>query len=293
MRVFLTGAAGQVGKCFQSLVNKNYPNVTLLATDRNQLDITDESAVEAIIAVFKPDVIINAAAYTAVDRAESERQLAFAVNAQAVGHLARAAKKHHVHLIHISTDYVFSAEAYTPIKEDHPCQPQNIYGLSKLAGESEAMACPHATIIRTSWVFSEFGNNFLKTMLRLADTHPTINVVADQIGCPTYAGDIASLLMKIIFSPEKPQGIYHYCGSGAVSWYDFARVILEQAWSDKMIAVKPALNAITTEHYQTPAKRPLYSVLNTGKISVSGFPPEPWLKSVPVVLAQLRKGSQL
>jgi len=290
MKILLTGAQGQVGRSFHRLISENHPEIILLAADRQQLDITDAEAVKKLIFSFQPDVIVNAAAYTAVDRAETEVGPAFAVNADGAGYIAQAASQCGAHLIHFSTDYVFGRAGSLPLKEDEPCSPQNVYGQSKLAGEKAVLAYERTTVIRTSWVFSEYGNNFLKTMLRLAASHASLSIVSDQRGCPTYAGDIAALAAGIAFAADKPCGLYHFCGTEEVSWYEFAADIFNQALQHNMITALPALKAIPTEDYPLPAKRPAYSVLDTSKLAAAGFPPQPWRKAVEIVLSNLRQG---
>ena len=289
MKILLTGAQGQVGLSFQHLIAEKYPDITMMATDRRQLDITDAAAVDKLVGIFQPDIIVNAAAYTAVDRAETDVATAFAVNANAAGYLAKAARKCDAQLIHFSTDYVFNAKDSHPIKEDASCAPENIYGQSKLAGEKEVLEYEKSTVIRTSWVFSEYGNNFLKTMLRLAGSHASLSIVADQRGCPTYAGDLAALAIDIALATNKPCGLYHFCGKGEVSWYEFAENIFEHALQEKLIVALPELKAIATKDYPLPAKRPMYSVLDTQKITAAGFPPAPWEKAVKTVLGRLRQ----
>jgi len=288
MKVLLTGASGQVGSCFQDLAKEKFPHLTLLATDRSQLDITDAAAVDSIVGHFQPDVIFNAAAYTAVDRAESDPQGAWNVNVQAVENLALAAQRYHAFFVHISTDYVFNGEADQPWVEDHPCNPQSIYGSTKLAGEKAALACEQAVVLRTSWVFSEYGNNFLKTMLRLGKERPGLSIIDDQRGCPTYAGDIASAVMEIIFSASRPTGIYHYCGTGEVSWFGFAEAILQKACAIGLLEKMPELTPIPTTQFPTPAKRPKYSVMSTDKIAAAGIRPVSWLSRVDFVLQKLK-----
>ncbi len=288
MKVLLTGASGQVGSCFQDLAKEKFPQVTLLATDRSQLDISDAAAVERLVGQFQPDVIFNAAAYTAVDRAESDPEGAWNVNVQAVENLALAAQCHHAFLIHISTDYVFNGEADKPWAEDHPCDPQSIYGSTKLAGEKAALTCEQAIVLRTSWVFSEYGNNFLKTMLRLGKERPALSIIDDQRGCPTYAGDIASAAMEIIFAAPRPTGIYHYSGVGETSWFGFAEAILQKACVAGLLEKMPELTPIPTTQFPTPAKRPKYSVMSTQKIAAAGIMPVSWLPRIDLVLQKLK-----
>ncbi|WP_380179166.1 dTDP-4-dehydrorhamnose reductase [Kalamiella sp. sgz302252] len=288
MRVLLTGATGQVGTCFQDLAKANYPQITLLATDRSQLDITDAAAVEHLVGQFQPDIIVNAAAYTAVDRAESDPEGAWSVNVQAVENLALAAQRHQAFLVHISTDYVFNGESNKPWVEEHPCDPQSVYGSTKLAGEKAALAYGQSVILRTSWVFSEYGNNFLKTMLRLGKERPGLSIIDDQRGCPTYAGDIAEAVMQIIFTDSRPVGVYHYSGSGEVSWFGFAKAILQKACAVGLLEKMPELTPIPTTQFPTPAKRPKYSVMSTDKIARAGIKPADWLPRVELVLQKLK-----
>ncbi|MCR1568265.1 MULTISPECIES: dTDP-4-dehydrorhamnose reductase [Mixta] len=252
MRILLTGAYGQLGRC---LLDRFPADWVMLACGSAELDITDRAAVERIVRRFRPQVIMNAAAYTAVDKAEIDRIRAMKINAIGPENLARAACEVGAQLIHISTDYVFDGSKTTPyIESDLPC-PINFYGLSKWEGEKRVQAIlPQAIIIRTSWVFSEYGNNFVKTMLRLAQTHETIRVVNDQRGCPTYAGDLAQAMIALAAEPEAA-GIYHYCGDKAVSWYEFAQAIFSLRGS------APQLVPISSQEYVTTAPRPGNSAL--------------------------------
>ncbi|RRZ94548.1 dTDP-4-dehydrorhamnose reductase [Erwinia sp. 198] len=288
MKVLLTGASGQVGSCFQDLAKEKFPQVELLATDRSQLDITDAAAVDRLVAQFQPNVIFNAAAYTAVDRAESDPEGAWNVNVQAVENIALAAQRYHAFFVHISTDYVFNGESDTPWLEDHPCDPQSVYGSTKLAGEKAALSCEQSIVLRTSWVFSEYGNNFLKTMLRLGKERPGLSIIDDQRGCPTYAGDIASAVMEIIFAVSRPTGIYHYSGVGEVSWYGFANAIFQKAFTIGLLEKMPELSPIPTAQFPTPAKRPKYSVMSTDKIAAAGIKPVSWPPRVDYVLQKLK-----
>ncbi|AUX93863.1 dTDP-4-dehydrorhamnose reductase [Mixta gaviniae] len=252
MRILLTGAYGQLGRC---LLDRFPADWVMLACGSAELDITDRAAVERIVRRFRPQVIMNAAAYTAVDKAEIDRIRAMKINAIGPENLARAAHEVGAQLIHISTDYVFDGSKPTPyIESDIPC-PINFYGLSKWEGEKRVQAIlPQAIIIRTSWVFSEYGNNFVKTMLRLAQTHETIRVVNDQRGCPTYAGDLAQAMIQLAAEPEAA-GIYHYCGDKAVSWYEFAQAIFSLRSS------APRLVPISSREFATTAPRPGNSAL--------------------------------
>lgn len=269
MRILVTGSQGQVGQC---LVEKllDTPH-TILALDRRQLDITSREEVVEKANEFNPDIIINAAAYTAVDKAEKESELAYLINRDGAKYLAQAASQVGAALLHISTDYVYSGEqAGEYIETDTPA-PQGVYGASKLAGEQAIQDyCERHIILRTAWVFGEHGNNFVKTMLRLGRQRDELSIVADQFGGPTYAGDIASALIniaeKVITNESVKFGIYHFSGLPHVSWFDFAIHIFDAAVEQNVLTRKPALSAITTDMYPTPAKRPANSSLSTNKI---------------------------
>lgn len=269
MKVLLTGANGQLGRCVQDVFAGT--GHELLALDRGALDIADAAAVQEAMAQYRPDVILNAAAYTAVDKAESEPDEARAINSLAPGILAAAAKNVGAKLIHVSTDYVFDGGANIPYRETDLVNPQGIYGISKLEGEHAVQASgANCVILRTAWVFSEYGNNFLKTMLRLGAERSELSVVADQIGCPTYAGDIAKACLAIVdaFRDGKPcYGIYHFAGDEAVSWHGFASAIFIEAKRQGVLAQLPEVKAIATADYPTPAKRPPYSVLGTANLT--------------------------
>lgn len=259
-KILVIGSKGQLGNEFQELA-KEYPFFLYIFYDVAQMDIANKELVEEEMEELKPDYLINCAAYTAVDKAETDSELAYAINGDAVGNLALACAANNVKFIHISTDYVFDGEATEPYKEDTQVNPSSVYGLSKLKGEQEALHNnKDAIIIRTAWVYSVYGNNFVKTMLRLMKTKPEINVVADQFGSPTYAHDLAAAIMLIISSAKWIPGIYHFTNDGNISWFDFASEI-------KRLSRFPCtINPITTEQYPTPAKRPKYSVLDKAKI---------------------------
>lgn len=270
MKILVTGANGQVGHCLQQeLANSHWECVALT---RAELDISDAQAVEKAVQHIQPAVIINAAAYTAVDKAEQERELAFAINRDGPANLARAAQHINAAILHISTDYVFAGDAEGIYSEDSPTAPQGVYGQSKLEGEQAVIAANDKHIIlRTAWVFGEHGNNFVKTMIRLGSSRDTLGIVADQEGGPTYAGDIAKALIAIAQQYANKEtvawGIYHYAGLPHISWFGFAKHIfaeVEQANLYKKAA--PQLNAITTADYPTPAKRPANSKLDCSKI---------------------------
>jgi dTDP-4-dehydrorhamnose reductase len=274
MKVLITGKNGQVGSSLVNLLEVQ-TEIIFLALDRHELDITDAEKVAKVLAAFHPDVVINAAAYTAVDKAEGESDLAYAINHDGAENLAIATNKINSLFIHISTDYVFSGDKVEPYLESDSTAPQGIYGHSKLAGElAVARACPRHIILRTAWVFGEHGNNFVKTMLRLAKSRDTLSVVADQFGGPTYAGDIASTILAIakqivdynIVRNKHAYGIYHFSGCPHVSWYSYAEKIFKLALEQAVITHPIQVNPILTTDYPTPAKRPANSRLNCDKI---------------------------
>ncbi|WP_323635180.1 dTDP-4-dehydrorhamnose reductase [Pectobacterium polaris] len=284
MKVLLTGSNGQLGRCFQDRLPAGWQ---VWATDTAELDITDYAKVLAAVKECQPDAIVNAAAYTAVDKAESEPELAALVNKTGPENLARAAKEVGARLVHVSTDYVFDGTATVPYVETDKTNPLGVYGQTKLDGEiAVSTVLPDAIIIRTAWVFSEYGNNFVKTMLRLAKDRDELSIVSDQRGCPTYAGDIAQAIIDLL-EKEAEAGIYHYCGDNEVAWSDFADAIFSSAKKQGMLANTPVVNAISTDQYPTPAKRPSYSTLNNNKIIQIGITPSDWLKAISLVLSKL------
>ena len=261
--ILVTGANGQLGWELGQLV-KSYPAFKFVFVDRSQLDLSLPDTFEEIIHAIKPNCIVNTAAYTAVDKSETEKALAYTVNATAVLELARLSKALAIPFITYSTDYVFNGEANQPYLSSTKMDPVNYYGSTKAAGETLAMEANEQTIvIRTSWVFSSHGNNFVKTMLRLMKEKESLNIVADQKGRPTYAKDLAIATMKMIealHDGKTINGVYHYANTGETTWFDFAAKI-------KAIAgLTCALNPIETKDFPTPAKRPAYSVLDTSKI---------------------------
>lgn len=282
-KFLITGANGQVGYCLTQQLQGEHE---ILAVGRNELDITDQSAVKKAIENFCPNVIINAAAHTAVDRAETEIGLSKAINVNGSQYLAEAAKSVGAAILHISTDYVFDGQRAGKYKESDATDPQGVYGRTKLEGEQAVAAANDKFIVlRTAWVFGEHGNNFVKTMLRLAKTRDTLGVVADQVGGPTYAGDIAKALIQIaekIIAGEKVEyGVYHLTGEPYVSWYEFAKAIFAEAVSQNVLEKSPLMNAITTADYPTPAKRPANSCLDLTKIQqVFGIQPSDWQKAL-------------
>lgn len=265
--ILVTGANGQLGNEMQ-VISKQYPVYNFLFVTRNELPIDDIDAVKKYFAEHAIDVCVNCAAYTAVDKAESETEKANAINGTAVGNLAALCKQYNAAFIHISTDYVFDGTATSPYKAEHPVNPVNAYGASKLLGEQLAIENnPASIIIRTSWVYSSFGNNFVKTMMRLMKDRESLNVVADQQGCPTYAADLAAAIMKIIeqlpfkYDASAPAAtIFSYSNKGAINWHKFATAIKEISGS------KCVVNPIPSSQYPTPAKRPAYSVMDISKI---------------------------
>jgi dTDP-4-dehydrorhamnose reductase len=259
--ILVTGANGQLGRELQAIAPA-FPQFTFSFHDRATLNIDNPESIAATLTREQPAWCINCAAYTAVDNAESEKDKAFLINGTAVANLAAACRKNNTRLIHISTDYVFDGQSAIPLKETDPTGPVNTYGASKLEGEHLALQhYPEGTVIlRTSWVYSEFGNNFVKTMIRLMKERPAINVVNDQIGSPTYAADLAAAILRIITAPIFVPGLYHYSNEGQLSWYEFALAIRE------LIGSTCTVNPIPTAQYPTPAKRPHYSLLDKSLI---------------------------
>lgn len=264
MKVLVTGGNGQLGRCLQDRLQCT--DYEWRAPDQSKLDITDRSAIATYFEIFQPDIVINAAAYTAVDKAESDQENAHLVNAVAPRYLAEKCKIAAIPIIHVSTDYVFDGTATVPYKASDQTNPQSVYGNTKLAGEQAVQTTlSEHIIIRTAWVFSEYGNNFVKTMLKLARTNPVLKIVGDQYGCPTYAGDLADAILKMVMqvqSGQKLWGLYHYCGDQITSWHGFARAIFDEAERQDIIDTIPQLRVINTDEYPVAAPRPEYSVLN-------------------------------
>lgn len=275
MVVLVTGASGQLGQALQHIAG-NYPEINFCFASSAELDITNKESINAYFLKYKPDACINAAAYTAVDKAESEPEQAFAVNVTGAKNMAEVCKEHDVLLLHISTDFVFDGTKRQPYTEEDIPNPQSVYGKTKLQGEKEIQAI-HTKhyIIRTSWVYSQFGNNFLKTMVRLGNERDTLSVVNDQTGTPTNAIDLAEALIAILKSDKHAYGIYNYSNEGSCTWYDFAKRIFE------VNQIKIDLQPIPTSAYPTPAKRPEYSILNKNKIrQVIGISIDKWETSL-------------
>lgn len=263
MKILITGANGQLGSELRKVLDPVYPG-RVLYTDVKELDLTDSKAVELFVVDNDITHIINCAAYTAVDRAEEEKMLCASINIDAVKNLALAADKNGAKIIHISTDYVFDGTNHRPYKEADKVNPISQYGTTKRKGETALLALSSdAIIIRTAWLYSSFGNNFVRTMLRLAESGKDVRVVADQIGTPTYARDLAVAILAILQSHQWVPGVYHYTNEGAASWYDFAKAIFRIA--GKKVKVLP----IPTEDYPTPAARPSYSILDKTRIKAT------------------------
>lgn len=288
-KIIVTGANGQLGSELKVL-SSSFPQYEFIFVSREQLPIDDEKAVNDLLNAKNPSWLINCAAYTAVDKAETEKEQAFRINGYATGVLAAACKTIDCRFIHVSTDYVFDGNGTSPYKENDPTDPLGVYGASKLEGEKLAVEKnPASIIIRTSWVYSEFGKNFVKTMLKLMSERESLNVVNDQVGSPTHAADLAAAILQIIqylqvnSDPADTAGIYHYANAGVISWYDFAVAIKEISGS------KCTVNPIPTSQYPTPAKRPSYSVFNTQKIqNVFGIELRPWKDSLHECISQLQ-----
>jgi dTDP-4-dehydrorhamnose reductase len=290
MRVLVCGANGQVGR---ELVRLAPEWAAVTGTDSAVLNVTQEASVRAVFQQVQPELVINATAYTAVDKAETDVQKAYAVNRDGVELLARESERLAIPLFHISTDYVFAGDSSEPYREDQPTAPAGVYGASKLAGEvALAAACSRHLVMRTSWVFGSHGSNFVKTMLRLGREREELSVVADQHGCPTSARSIAQALWQLaeLYRQQGSLkwGCYHFAGQPACTWHVFAAEIFHQAASLGLLPHEPRLNAITTEQYPTPAKRPLWSVLDSGKLERTyGVHAADWRRELSQVLAEL------
>jgi len=262
LNILVTGQNGQLGQSLAKIA-KDYPQFDFIFLGREQLDLSQPATLANALENIAFDIIINCAAYTAVDKAESEPELADAINHLAVEQLAQICNQRRATLIHISTDYVFDGKNYNPYIETDPVDPQGVYGITKLKGEQAMQAVnPKGAIIRTSWVYSEFGNNFVKTMLRLGAERDSLNVIYDQVGSPTYATDLAQAILALLSQPEQlnQTQVYHYSNEGVCSWYDFAKAIFE------MSGTRCKVNPIETKDYPPPAKRPHYSLMNKAKI---------------------------
>ena len=282
MRILITGCNGQLGNEMQ-LLEKTNPQHTYFNTDVAELDITDQQAVETFVSENDIDGIVNCAAYTAVDKAEDNQELCRLLNTVAPGYLAAAVGKRGGWIIQISTDYVFDGTTHTPYVETDPVCPNSVYGSTKLDGEESVLkACQNTMIIRTAWLYSTFGNNFVKTMIRLSQEKPELGVIFDQIGTPTYARDLAVAIFVAINQGVKP-GLYHFSNEGVISWYDFTKAIHRIA-GIRGCHVRP----LHTEEYPTPANRPHYSVLDKTKIKQTyGIEVPYWEESLKECIEQL------
>ena len=280
--ILITGANGQLGNEMRVL-SAEHPEYTYFFTDVAELDICDEQVVLDFVKTNDIHVIVNCAAYTAVDKAEENVELCTKLNADAVGYLAKAAEANHAELIQISTDYVFDGIAHVPYKETEPTCPNSVYGSTKLAGEQNALTiCTRSMVIRTAWLYSTFGNNFVKTMIRLGKERNSLGVIFDQVGTPTYARDLARAIFAAIRQGVVP-GVYHFSNEGVCSWYDFTKAIHRLTG---ITACK--VNPLHTEEYPTPAKRPHYSVLDKTKIKNMYHIEIPyWMDSLQSCIAEL------
>lgn len=286
--ILVTGSNGQLGSELKEL-SSAYSQFAFHFFTRAELPIENEDAVQKAFSLLRPQYVVNCAAYTAVDKAEAEKDAALAINATAVGLLAKASKQFGANFFQVSTDYVFDGTSTRPLREDDLVSPVNFYGETKLRGEHEASKeNPDSIIVRTSWVYSSHGKNFVKTMLRLMAEKESINVVSDQWGSPTYAADLAEAILQIIKSGRWQPGIYHFSNDGVINWAQFAEEIGKQTNSSCKV------NFITTDQYPTPAKRPAYSVMDKSKIAVVyGVAPKPWKESLQQCLHAIGETARL
>ncbi len=287
MKLLVIGANGQLG---WALAKKSTHNdFDMESVDLPVFNITDQDSVMGQVEKSAPDLVINASAYTAVDKAETESELAFAVNEKGPSYLAKACVTHDIPLIHISTDYVFDGEKKTPYLESDPVSPIGVYGKSKAAGEDAIRNKLHRhIIIRTAWLYGTHGQNFVKTMLRIGKEHETLRVVADQWGCPTYAADLAEAILavssQVLNGAKDCWGTYHYCGQGSTTWYGFAEEIFNIANTQISLKVRK-VEPVTTDDYPTPTRRPANSVLDCSRIQeIFGIKTRPWKESLSEML---------
>lgn len=288
MKILITGAAGQLGRELQKSCPKN---VKLAAFDRATLDITSLPRVRQLVQAEQPDWIINASAYTAVDKAEDDAETAYKINAEGVSNLAQVAKQQSVRLLHISTDFVFDGSQGAPYQPDDTVKPLGVYGASKLQGDEAVQAHlgADALIIRTAWVYSAHGNNFVKTMLRLMNERDVLGVVEDQIGTPTWAAELAKAIYLAV--DKDLRGTFHWTDAGAASWYDFAEAIYEIGRVMEMIDHEVHINPIPTEAYPTPAMRPANSVLDKNSLRKAiGYGGMHWRTALTHALKEIKHG---
>ena len=282
----ITGAHGQLGRCLQDLL-KTQDGCQVYCTDVDTLDICDAGQIERFVEAHPVDIIINAAAYTAVDKAEDDQEAAYRINRDAVRNLAEVAQRHHLFLVHISTDYVFDGHTNSPYKEEDTPRPCSVYGSSKLAGEEtmRESGC-RGVIIRTSWLYSEYGHNFVKTMLQLGKERESLSVVYDQLGAPTYAGDLAHAILSLCEQADTIKGVetLHFSNEGSISWFEFAKTALEMA------GISCTVRPILTSEYPTKAERPPFSLFNLGKIKNKyGVKVPYWRDSLRLIVNKLSK----
>ena len=284
--ILVTGSNGQLGNEIR-VIAPNYQSCNFIFTDVDELDICNRKAVVSFFEHQKIDFLINCAAYTAVAKAEEDAETAYLINCTAVQNLAEIANKFGCKMIHVSTDYVFDGKNYLPYTEEMPIQPQSVYGKTKAEGEAVLQkATDNAIILRTSWLYSSFGNNFVKTMLRLGAERESVSVIFDQIGTPTYAADLALAILEIIVSGKFEAGIYHYSDEGVCSWYDFAIAIF------KLSKITCQVNPIEAKDFYDKTPRPFYSVLNKAKIkTVYGLSIPHWEESLEQCLVVIKKGA--
>jgi dTDP-4-dehydrorhamnose reductase len=282
MKALIVGSKGQLGRALQSTAPVG---VELFCVDVDELDITRPDLVNEWVDRVKPDILLNAAAYTAVDKAEQDEETALAINGTAVGTLADAARRIGARFVHVSTDFVFDGTAGTPYAPDAPANPLSAYGRTKLVGEK--LAGENAIIVRTAWVYAPVGNNFVRTMLRLMSERPEVRVVADQIGTPTYAPALAEALWRLVAA--QAQGLYHYTDSGVASWYDFAVAIQEEGMAAGLLAQAAKVVPINTADFPTPAHRPSYSVLDKSRtFDIIGGPAPHWRDHLRRMIAEIK-----
>lgn len=281
MKALIVGSKGQLGR---ALTNSVPEGMELVCHGSDTLDITDSRSVDAAVAAEKPDLILNAAAYTAVDKAENNEAEAYGVNAVAVGLLADAARMNGARLVHVSTDFVFDGQSGTPYRPDASTNPLSAYGRTKLAGER--LAGPDALIVRTAWVYAPTGGNFVRTMIRLMGERPEIRVVADQIGTPTYAPGLATAMWSM--ATKGLTGIYHYTDAGVASWYDFAVAIQHEALAARLLSTAVPVIPVNTADYPAAAKRPSYSVLDKASTfdALGGSTPH-WGENLRTMISQI------
>ena len=282
----ITGAHGQLGRCLQDLL-KTQDGCQVYCTDVDTLDICDAGQIERFVEAHPVDIIINTAAYTAVDKAEDDQEAAYRINRDAVRNLAEVAQRHHLFLVHISTDYVFDGHTNSPYKEEDTPRPCSVYGSSKLAGEEtmRESGC-RGVIIRTSWLYSEYGHNFVKTMLQLGKERESLSVVYDQLGAPTYAGDLAHAILSLCEQADTIKGVetLHFSNEGSISWFEFAKTALEIA------GISCTIRPILTSEYPTKAERPPFSLFNLGKIKNKyGVKVPYWRDSLRLIVNKLSK----